>query len=124
MKSVSDIFDSLPGDSYGLISCEDLNKRLKSGTAPVVLDIRKKIDWDQARIDDSVHREWNEVGELIESGAFSEDTDIVVVCYVGQSSGQVTGVLRTLGYSAYSLLDGFDEWKSAGYPVLSATEVI
>lgn len=123
MKSAQEIFDSLPGDSYGLISCEDLNKRLEAEMPTVVLDIRKKADWDISRIDGSIHREWNEVGGLIESGIISQDQDIVVVCYVGQSSGQVTGVLRTLGYSAYSLLDGFDEWKSAGYPVLSATGV-
>lgn len=124
MKSVREIFGSLPEDSYGLISCEDLNKRINAETPPDILDIRKKADWKLSQIEGSIHREWNEVGELIESGAFSEDRDIVVVCYVGQSSGQVTGVLRTLGYRAYSLLDGFDEWKSAGYPVLRAAEVI
>lgn len=123
MKSVREIFDSLPGDSYGLISCEDLNKRLKAESPPLVLDIRKKADWDKFKIDGSLHREWEAVGGLIESGSLSGERDIVVVCYVGQSSGQVTGVLRALGYSAYSLLDGFDEWKSAGYPVQSAAEV-
>lgn len=123
MKSAQEIFESLPGDSYGLINCEDLDKRLKGESPPVVLDIRKKTDWDDFRIDSSIHREWIEVGGLVDSGTLSKDRDIVVVCYVGQSSAQVTGILRTLGYSTYSLLDGFDEWKGAGYPVLSSTEV-
>lgn len=123
MKSVREIFNALPGDGYGLISCRELNKRLRTGKPPTVLDIRKKADWDNSRIAGSIHREWDAVGGLIESGFLSDSRDIVVVCYVGQSSGQVTGVLRTLGFSAYSLLDGFDEWKIAGYPVETAAEV-
>ena len=124
MKSVRDIFDSLPGDSYGLISCEELNERQKEQTAPYILDIRKNGDWKKSRINGSVHKEWEAVGGLIDSGLLPEDRDIIVVCYVGQSSGQVTGVLRTLGFRAYSLLDGFNEWKSAGYPVESAAGVM
>jgi rhodanese-related sulfurtransferase len=123
MKSVREIFDILPGDGYGLISCEELQSRLNSENPPVLLDIRKKTDWDLSRIAGSIHREWDAVGGLIESGILSEERDIVVICYVGQSSGQVTGVLRTLGYRAYSLLDGFDEWNRAGYSVETAAEV-
>jgi rhodanese-related sulfurtransferase len=123
MIPVQDIFNKLPEDSYGLISCEELNERQKKPTAPYILDIRKNADWKKSRINGSVHREWEAVGGLIDSGSLPDDRDIVVVCYVGQSSGQVTGVLRTLGFRAYSLLDGFNEWKSAGYPVESAAEV-
>lgn len=118
MKSAQEIFNSLPGDNYGLISCKTLSNRLKSEDPPLILDIRKKSDWEASKIEGSIHREWEDVDELIESGILSEDRDIVVVCYVGQSSGQVTGILRTLGYSAYSLLNGINEWRSAGYPVL------
>ncbi len=124
MKSVQDIFNSLPGDSYGLISCKTLSNRLNSEKPPLILDIRKKPDWEASKIDGSIHREWEDVGELIDSGRLSENRDIVVVCYVGQSSGQVTGIFRTLGYSAYSLLDGFNEWESTGYPVLSMREAL
>jgi len=123
MKPVQDIFNLLPEDSYGLISCEELNERQKKPAAPYILDIRKNEDWKKSRITGSVHREWEAVGGLIDSGSLPEDRDIVVVCYVGQSSGQVTGVLRTLGFRAYSLLDGFNEWQSAGYPVESAAGV-
>ena len=123
MKSVGEIFGTLPDDGFGLISCEELNERISSGDSLFILDIRKKSDWDLNRITGSVHREWEDVGGLIESGAIPKDRDIVVVCYVGQSSGQVTGVMRTLGFRAYSLLDGFNEWKSADYPVEDVAEV-
>jgi rhodanese-related sulfurtransferase len=60
--------------------------------------------------------EWESVGSIIETGGLPRDRDIVVVCYVGQSSGQITGILRSVGYRAYSLLDGFLEWEAQGFP--------
>jgi rhodanese-related sulfurtransferase len=135
MKQPREIFSILPDDGYGLVSGEVLASALSSGTnlsgndspqPPFILDIRKKPDWNDSRIPGSVHCEWQDVGSLIESGGLPDgDTGraIVVVCYVGQSSGQVTGILRTLGFRAYSLLDGFNEWKAAGYPVESPSEV-
>lgn len=123
MKSALDYFSALPEDGYGLINCEELNIRCQGADSPYILDIRKKADWVVSRIAESNHSEWKDVRRLIDSGVLPGDRDIIVVCYVGQSSGQVTGVLRTLGFRAYSLLDGFNEWKSAGYPVVSAAEV-
>ena len=83
---------------------------------PFILDIRKHHDWEKRRIPGSVHCEWEAVGDFIESGQLSQQRDVVVVCYVGQSSGQVTGILRALGYRAYSLLNGFTEWSESDYP--------
>ena len=123
MKSALDLFAELPDDGFGLISCKELSTRLRDSDSPYILDIRRKDDWEQSRIADSNHSEWEDVGKLIDADKLPKNRNIVVVCYVGQSSGQVTGVLRTLGFRAYSLLDGINEWKSAGYPVESAPEV-
>jgi rhodanese-related sulfurtransferase len=116
MKSAGEIFSFLPHDGFGLISCKDLAERRTQEDPPFILDIRKHHDWAKHRIPGSVHCEWEAVGDFIESGQLLEQRDVVVVCYVGQSSGQVTGILRALGYRAYSLLNGFTEWVESGYP--------
>ena len=123
MKSALDLFAELPDDGFGLINCKELNARLRDPEPPYILDIRRKDDWEQSRIADSNHSEWEDVGRLIDAGKLPKNRDVVVVCYVGQSSGQVTGVLRILGFRAYSLLDGINEWKNAGYPVDNSAEV-
>lgn len=115
MKSPGEIFSRLPHDGFGLISCDELVEKLGYDDPPFILDIRKHNDWINNRIPGSVHCEWEAVGDLIESGGLPEEGDIVVVCYVGQSSGQVTGILRALGYRAYSLLNGFTEWTESGH---------
>ena len=117
MVSPKSLFARLPEDGYGLISADELASRLEEYDVPIILDIRKESDWRLSRIPGSIHCEWEDVGELIEGGGLPEDQDIAVVCYVGQSSGQVTGVLRTLGYAAYSVLDGFEEWIRSDRPI-------
>jgi hypothetical protein len=101
MKQPREIFSILPDDGFGLVSGEQLASALSSGKEssgiggtqpPFIFDIRKKPDWNDSRIPGSVHCEWKDVGSLIESGGLPEGDSlraVVVVCYVGQSSGQV-----------------------------------
>ena len=116
MKSAKEIFSDLSQDEFALITCQDLAEKVIHDSPPFILDIRKHQDWAKQHIPGSVHCEWEGVGDFIESGRLPEHGDIIVVCYVGQSSGQVTGILRVLGYRAYSLLNGFFEWSESGYP--------
>ena len=44
--------------------------------------------------------------------AIPPDQEVVVVCYTGQTAGQVTAVLNMLGYEASSLLFGMSSWTS------------
>lgn len=123
MESASEMFGRLPEDGFALIECDELEGRRDGGAAPFILDIRLTADWEEARIPGSIHCEWADVGRLADSGDLPRNRDIAVVCYVGQSSGQAAGMLRALGYRAYSLLDGFEHWKAKGLPTEGASRV-
>lgn len=121
MDHIREYFDDLAADGYCLMDIETLHRRLSESDRPQIVDIRKNADYQSSRIPGSRHVEWEDVGSFIESGTLPHDRDIVVVCYVGQSSGQITGILRSLGYRAYSLLDGYLEWEAKGLPTESDT---
>lgn len=78
-----------------------------------ILDIRSldiagrdgHIDVSQyARID------WSELGQSQNLGQLPKDKLIVVVGSTGQSAGQVTLILRMLGYNAVTLRSGMTAW--------------
>lgn len=82
-----------------------------------ILDIRQEEDFNAGHIEGSHHIWWHELGEFLEE--IPEDERIVVVCYTGQSSGQIVGILKIMGYDAFSLLDGIDRgWEAEGYPLV------
>ena len=123
METASEMFGRLPQDGFALIECGELDSRRGGTDAPFILDIRRTEDWERERIPGSIHCEWANVGRLADSGDLPRERDIAVVCYVGQSSGQAAGMLRALGYRAYSLLDGFQGWKANGLTTEAASPI-
>ncbi len=82
-----------------------------------ILDIRREEDFREGHIQGANHIWWYDVGNTL--GKLPEDQSIVVVCYTGQSAGQIVGILKAMGYDAYSLLDGMDRgWEAEGYPLV------
>ncbi len=71
-----------------------------------VIDIRGAADYANGHIEGSENIAWAKVGEAIPS--FKKTSKIVVTCYSGQTAGQTVGVLKTLGYDAYSLKGGMN----------------
>lgn len=100
----------------GVISSEELNRKVNEGNI-YLLDIRKIEDFNNLKIEGSVHSEWESVADLIEDDLLPKDKTIVVVCYNGQSSMQVSTVLNIQGYKALSLLDGMEGWQELGLKV-------
>lgn len=108
-------FEDLNNGCNNLINCDQLNKLIDGKEDIFMLDIRRKPDYDAGHIKGSFHSEWNEIGELIEEDVFNKDQLNVIICYSGQTAGQVVGVLRTLGYKACSLLGGMNNgWVDKG----------
>lgn len=83
-----------------------------------IIDIRKKEDYIQNFIEGSMHCEWADVGQLIEDGELKKDDKIIIVCYTGQTAGQVTSILKLLGYNACSLMGGMvNGWMKESMPI-------
>ncbi len=110
-------FKELPLNN-NLISSGDLLEIVENDhPGYYILDIRREEDFLGGHIEGSNHIWWHELGNSLED--LPKDKKIVVVCYTGQSSGQIVGILKTMGYDAYSLHDGIDRgWSVEEYPLV------
>lgn len=119
--SVKKYFLDLKNGCNNLIDCQNLYKKIGAKEDLFLLDIRKKEDFAKNHIEGSIHCEWLEVLDFIEEDIFPTDKKIIVMCYSGQTAGQVVAILKVLGYDACSLKGGIDNgWMKDSMPVEAA----
>ena len=104
--NVEKYFKELQCGFNNLITAEELFKSKEAGKEMFLLDIRKEEDYSQGHLEGAFHAEWKEVGEFIEDDVFGKNERIIVICYSGQTAGQVVGILKSLGYDACALKGG------------------
>jgi rhodanese-related sulfurtransferase len=116
--AVKSFYASVAKDGNKLIKAQELYDTLQTNPkAFTVVDIRSKDDFDAGHIEFSTHSAWAQFGSLLDT--LPTSGRIVVACYSGQTAGQTVGVLRTLGYDAYSLQGGMNNgWKVAELPLV------
>lgn len=122
---------------FNHIFADDLYKRL-TDPAQVdsisLLDIRPLEAWQRdGHIDMGAHIliDWRMLGDPQNQAFLPKDKLIVVIGTTGQTAGQVTAVLRMMGYNAVTLRSGMTAWtetpdsqdtlttiNSADYPVV------
>lgn len=118
LDSTKRYFDDLKNGCNNLIDCQNLFKCIGAKEDLFILDIRKKEDFAENLIEGSVHCEWGEVYDFIEEDILPKDKKIVVVCYTGQTAGQVVSILRLLGYDACALKGGMvNGWMKDSMPI-------
>ncbi|MBN2859391.1 MAG: rhodanese-like domain-containing protein, partial [Sphaerochaetaceae bacterium] len=71
-----------------------------------LIDIRGAEDFAKGHIEGAKNIPMAKIGEAIPS--FSTNRKIAITCYSGQTAGQTVGVLRALGFDAYSLKGGMN----------------
>jgi rhodanese-related sulfurtransferase len=119
-EGVKHYFDDLKKGCNNLIDCKDLYKLIGAKEDLFILDIRRKEDFEKEHIEGAIHAEWEEVGELIENDILPKDKKIIVVCYSGQTAGQIVGILKILGYNVCSLKGGMmNGWLKDSLPIKS-----
>jgi rhodanese-related sulfurtransferase len=77
---------------------------------PYIISLRSAEDYAKGHIPGAVNMSVKELFTLENLATIPPDRDVVVVCYTGQTAGQVTAALNMLGYEAYSLLFGMSSW--------------
>ncbi len=102
--AVAQYFTDLKEGRNNLITCDKVTEMKEKNEPSFILDIRKPEDFKKDHIEDSVNIFWSQVGDNLD--ILPKDKRIVVVCYTGQSAGQVVSLLRLLGYEACSLKGG------------------
>jgi len=98
------------------ITATDLNTTLDDGNEtndPFILSIRKSSQYEIGHIPGAVNMPWRSLFTAENLSALpNDDTQIVVVCYTGQTASQVTALLNVLGYNASTLKHGMCSWST------------
>jgi len=83
-----------------------------------LLDVREPDEWQAGHAPGAVHVPMHSVPARL--GEIPADTDVVVVCRVGQRSAQVVAYLLGHGFERVRNLDGgMHDWAAAGRPVVT-----
>ena len=90
-----------------------LNDPAKKDTL-FVLDVRQKADYAKGHIAGAVNIDLNAVALPANLQLLPKDKKIVVVCYSGNTAGQVVTALRMLDYDAVMLKYGMMSWDGTG----------
>lgn len=118
-ERVKQYFKDCKNGCNNLITPEELLNMIKGKKKDFfILDIRKEEDFEKEHISGAVNIFWYEVGDFLD--ALPKDQKIIVVCYSGQSAGQIVAILRLLGYDACSLKGGMMHgWLKDSLPIES-----
>lgn len=91
------------------IGVGDLDRMIKSGEPPVIVDVREPWEYSLCAIEGSVPIPLGTLPQR--AGELPTDKDIVVVCHHGGRSAQATMWLRSKGFVRTINLDGgIDAW--------------
>jgi len=108
---------ALPIEHLGLITYEGLKNQIDQGDNLVLLDVRRKDEWEEGHLEGVVH---TYVGHLPKQQVeIPKDRPIVVICASGERASLGASILRRQGYlDVYNLLGGMLSWKNADYPTV------
>jgi len=101
-------FNELKEGKKHFVTYEELSDALNNGKYVFMLDIRDKPDYDDNHLKGSLYCDCSEIGDLIEEDFFLKGEKIIIICYSGQLSNQIVGLLRTFDFDAYSLKNGMN----------------
>ena len=98
------------------ITPRDTAERLRSsGTRVLLLDCRRREEWDTARIDGAVLIPMDQLerrADELEDDEGERSREIVVYCHHGVRSLRVAATLRALGFpNVKSMAGGIDAWS-------------
>jgi rhodanese-related sulfurtransferase len=85
----------------------------------VILDIRDNKTYDNGHIVDAVNIPFAKLKERLKELEKFRDKPLVVVCQLGQQSGDAVKILEENGFTAVSRMKGgMTEWQTQGLPAV------
>jgi hydroxyacylglutathione hydrolase len=105
----------LPLAQVPVMPARDLRRRIESGVAPLILDVRQDVEWRAGHLPQAIHVE---AGRLPNAEIpFSLESQVVVHCGHADRSRVGISILQRRGYHNVTLLEGgYTGWHAAGYP--------
>ena len=88
---------------------------VKKGEAPLIIDVRKKSEFDSEHLIDAVNIPLNELNRHL--AEIPKDKPFVLHCQGGYRSMVAASMLKQRGWSNFSdVIGGFDEMKESSLP--------
>jgi rhodanese-related sulfurtransferase len=97
------------------ISAEVLLTRIDSGVAPVVLDVRSRVEFANGHVPGARHIPFWRISRRIGELSLSPDAELVVYCGHGPRAVIAGRALRRRGFTRVTYLEGhFSTWRTRG----------
>ena len=85
----------------------------------IVVDVREKKEFESGHIVDSINIPMTKLKQRITEVWKYKDKPVVVVCKLGQHSGQAAKILQEAGHAdVVRLAGGLTEWKAQSLPLV------
>ena len=86
-----------------------------------LVDVREDHEWDRDHAAGAVHCPLGNVLDQIDS-CVDKSQPVLVICKSGGRSARATQALRELGWDAYNVEGGTDEWRESGGPMVTEAQ--
>jgi sulfur-carrier protein adenylyltransferase/sulfurtransferase len=98
---------------------EDLARRLKSDTPPVVIDVRDPDEYRDGHIEAATNISRGFLEFRVGTAVSDPNTPVVLYCQTGLRSVLAAKALKELGYTTViNLQGGYQKWAQSGLPVV------
>src|SRR5687768_5173928 len=98
---------------------EDLQRRLKSDTPPVVIDVRDPDEYRDGHIEAATNISRGFLEFRVGTAVSDPSTPVVLYCQTGLRSVLAGKALKELGYqTVINLQGGYQKWAQSGLPVV------
>jgi sulfur-carrier protein adenylyltransferase/sulfurtransferase len=99
------------------IDAQTARELLDGREPPLLVDVRRRDEWDEGHIPGAIHIPRGSLESRIEKATPERERPIVVYCSAGERSAFAARTLGELGYEEVtSLAGGFTDWKRNGFP--------
>ncbi len=96
------------------VSPEQTANALADGSAQVI-DVREQYEWDEGRIEGTVHIELERLASNADK--IAQDKPVIFHCRLGARSAMAAQAFRGVGIDAYSMAGGLQRWADEGLPL-------
>jgi len=100
------------------MTAEQLERHLKNGAAPIVLDVRSSFEYNSGHIPGAIHAALPGVLKAATEATGSKQDLLVIVCEHGPRAQLARMFLKLRGYNNLQLLEGhMSRWRSSERPL-------
>jgi len=98
------------------ITIEELAGRIRSGSAPAILDVRSEGEFEDGHIPGAIHIPYGDLSDRMGELPVEQDGELVVYCQSGLRAGWAEKTLSDGGYTNVRDLEGqWKAWAAAGH---------